>query len=72
MKPEPIKLTRAQIDAILKATPARPGEPNMALLGIPIIEVETVEESTPHQLATERLLGDLDNWKPRGILGQLP
>lgn len=53
--PEPAKLTREQFDALTRAFPDRPGWcPNGELGrwdGVPVEIVETVEESTPYQMA---------------------
>ena len=49
--PEPIKLTQDQIDALPKAQPQPFGLPGGGLFGTPVIKVDTVEESTPHQMA---------------------
>lgn len=55
--PEPVKLTRSQIDALPKAAEQEPGRPSAALLGVPVIEVATVEESTPYELARVKEIG---------------
>lgn len=49
--PEPLKLTRAQINALPKASPQPFDIPSAPHLGIPVIEVDTVEESTPYKIA---------------------
>lgn len=52
--PEPVKLTRAQIDALRREqTPSRPWGALEPLVGVPIELVDSVEESTPylHELA---------------------
>jgi len=48
---EQVKLTREQIAFLPKAPPRKPWEPDPAFGGVPVELVETVEESTPFQLA---------------------
>ena len=52
---EPVKLTRSQMDALRPRnevwSPPSGVVPSLApLLGVPVVEVETVEESTPYLL----------------------
>lgn len=48
--PEPIRLTRRQIDALPKAKPQPFGLQGADLLGSPVYRVDRVEDSTPYQL----------------------
>lgn len=56
---EPVKLTQHQIDSLPKAEPRPFGAPGADVFGTPIVKVDTVEESTPWQLANPApVLGD--------------
>ena len=48
---DPVKLTRAQMDAFPKSRYSGPGGPNWHFFGTPVELVDTVEESTPYLLA---------------------
>lgn len=59
---EPIKLTQQQIDTIRAQQPERPAwESGVVadLFGVPIVKVDTVEESTPHLEAPKYAIGGL-------------
>lgn len=48
--PDPVRLTRRQMDALPKAMPQPHGALGAGLLGVPVYRVDRIEDSTPYQL----------------------